>query len=257
EPLRGGAARRRLGMAAVPPHHHSRHPPDAGVHGADDGDLVVPRLRLHLHHDWRWACRSHRGGRHVAVHDCLLHVRGGLRRRDGHRPGAHQRGDGRRLPRSAPVEGVGHLIAVSTPPGVRAQAGRGRAGRGSGPTRPRRGAVARHAVLVALGLVSLAPLYLFLTSSLKSQSELAENPVGLPRQWLWANFVEAWTTGRIGTGLLNSAVIVAGTVVLVCLVASCGAYALARIDVPGGGWVVVYLLVASSLPIQLFLVPLF
>ncbi|MFD1719638.1 carbohydrate ABC transporter permease [Georgenia deserti] len=112
-------------------------------------------------------------------------------------------------------------------------------------------------MLVALGLVSLAPLYLFLTSSLKSQSELAENPVGLPRQWLWANFVEAWTTGRIGIGLLNSAVIVAGTVVLVCLVASCGAYALARIDVPGGGWVVVYLLVASSLPIQLFLVPLF
>ncbi|GAA4431694.1 carbohydrate ABC transporter permease [Georgenia halophila] len=117
--------------------------------------------------------------------------------------------------------------------------------------------VARHTALAVLGIVSLAPLYLFVTSALKSQAELAENPLGLPREWLWSNLVEAWTTGRIGTGLMNSAIIVAGTVLLVCVVASCGAYALARLEVPGNGTVVVYLLVTSSLPIQLFLVPLF
>lgn len=117
--------------------------------------------------------------------------------------------------------------------------------------------VLRYAALTVLAVVCLAPLYLFLTSALKSQSELATNPLGLPQDWLWSNLAQAWTIGNIGSGLLNSAIVVTGTVLLVCVVASCAAYALARIEVPGGGAVIVYLLVASSLPIQLFLVPLF
>ncbi|SDS93462.1 carbohydrate ABC transporter permease [Microlunatus soli] len=119
------------------------------------------------------------------------------------------------------------------------------------------GVVARYVVLIALGLICLTPLYLFLTESLKSQAELAANPIGLPWTWRWSNFAEAWTTGRIGTGLLNSLIIVAGTVLLVVLISSLAAYAMARLQVAGSSGVFVYLLVTASLPIQLFLVPLF
>lgn len=131
------------------------------------------------------------------------------------------------------------------------------------PTRARRtqrfrpGDVARYAVLVLLALICLTPLYLFITQALKSQAELASNPIGLPREWRWSNFVEAWTTGRIGSGLLNSLVIVSGTVLLVVIVSSLAAYAMARLKVAGSSGIFVYLLVTASLPIQLFLVPLF
>ncbi|MBP2381409.1 carbohydrate ABC transporter permease [Brachybacterium sacelli] len=131
----------------------------------------------------------------------------------------------------------------------------------SGPARAKThvsgAAVARYVVLVILALICLTPLYLFLTESLKSQAELAANPIGLPREWRWSNFAEAWTTGRIGSGLLNSLIIVTGTVLLVVVVSSLAAYAMARLQVAGSSGVFVYLLVAASLPIQLFLVPLF
>jgi raffinose/stachyose/melibiose transport system permease protein len=119
------------------------------------------------------------------------------------------------------------------------------------------GQITRYVVLVLLALICLTPMYLFLTQALKSQSELAGNPIGLPREWKWSNFADAWTTGHIGTGLLNSLIIVIGTVLLVVVIASLAAYAMARLQVAGSAVVFVYLLVTSSLPIQLFLVPLF
>jgi raffinose/stachyose/melibiose transport system permease protein len=48
-----------------------------------------------------------------------------------------------------------------------------------------------------------------------------------------------------------------GTVVGVCIIAATGAYAMARLDLPGGDAILLYLWVASAVPFQLFLVPLF
>jgi raffinose/stachyose/melibiose transport system permease protein len=115
----------------------------------------------------------------------------------------------------------------------------------------------RYLVLALLAAFSLGPLTVFLFSALKTQAELGDNPMGLPTSWQWGNFVEAWQTAHMGVGFLNSAIIVLGTVAGVCVISGCAAYAMARLDLPGSGSVLVYLLVGGSLPIQLFLVPLF
>jgi raffinose/stachyose/melibiose transport system permease protein len=115
----------------------------------------------------------------------------------------------------------------------------------------------RYLVLSLLAAFSLGPLTVFFWSALKTQAELGDNPMGLPSSWRWSNFVEAWHTAHMGVGFTNSAIVVAGTVVGVCLIAGCAAYAMARLDLPGSGLVLVYLLVGGSLPIQLFLIPLF
>ncbi|MBM7788597.1 carbohydrate ABC transporter permease [Tenggerimyces flavus] len=115
----------------------------------------------------------------------------------------------------------------------------------------------RYLVLSLLVAFSLGPLTVFLFSALKTQAELGDNPMGPPTSWQWGNFLQAWTTARMGVGFVNSAIIVVGTVAGVCLIAGCAAYAMARLDLPGAGSVLVYLLVGGSLPIQLFLVPLF
>lgn len=119
------------------------------------------------------------------------------------------------------------------------------------------GSVLRYLVLSGLALFSLAPLVIFAFNSLKSQADLGANPVGFPTVLRWQNFADAWRVGNIDTGLRNSAILVAGTVLCVCVIAGCAAYAMARLDLPGGGAVMLYLLVANALPIQLFLVPLF
>jgi raffinose/stachyose/melibiose transport system permease protein len=61
----------------------------------------------------------------------------------------------------------------------------------------------------------------------------------------------------MSAGLMNSLIIVSGTVAGVLVIAGSAAYAMARLGLPGTNSVMAYLLIVSSLPIQLFLVPLF
>jgi raffinose/stachyose/melibiose transport system permease protein len=111
--------------------------------------------------------------------------------------------------------------------------------------------------LCVLAIYSLGPLVIFIFTALKSETELAQNPLGFPHHLAWSNFQQAWDQGHLATGLVNSAVITIGTVLGVCVIAGCAAHAMARLDLPGSGLVIVYLLGTTALPIQLFLVPLF
>jgi raffinose/stachyose/melibiose transport system permease protein len=111
--------------------------------------------------------------------------------------------------------------------------------------------------LCVLVIYSVAPLVIFLFTSLKSESALAADPLGFPTHPVWSNFVQAWNQGHLAVGLRNSVIITLGTVAGVCVIAGCAAHAMARLDLPGSGFITVYLLATTALPIQLFLVPLF
>lgn len=114
-----------------------------------------------------------------------------------------------------------------------------------------------YVLLCLLVLFALGPLVIFVFSALKTQSELATSPLSVPSTPQWGNFVEAWERAYMGAGLINSAVVVAGTVAGVCVISGCAAYAMTRLDLPGSGKFITYLLVTSALPTQMFLVPLF
>ncbi|ROS48865.1 carbohydrate ABC transporter permease [Frigoribacterium sp. PhB24] len=114
-----------------------------------------------------------------------------------------------------------------------------------------------YVLLTALSIFALGPILFFFFNAVKSQGEFASNPLGVPRVWEWGNFTSAWTEAAMGAGLVNSAIVVLGTVAVTVVVASSAAYALARLEIRGGTTFVTYLLVTSSLPTQMFLVPLF
>ena len=63
--------------------------------------------------------------------------------------------------------------------------------------------------------------------------------------------------GNFAVTMRNSAIITVGTVIGVCIIAGMAAYALSRLDLPGGDGVLFSLVVGSAVPFQLFLVPLF
>ncbi|MDN4640040.1 carbohydrate ABC transporter permease [Agreia sp. PsM10] len=112
------------------------------------------------------------------------------------------------------------------------------------------------AILGILAIYALAPLVVFAFNSLKSSREIAVNPMGIPQEWNWSNFADAWSQARMGQALLNSGIIAIFAAAGVALIASMAAYAMTRLELPGkGGWIL-WLLVSTSLPIQLFLVPL-
>ncbi|MCL7380407.1 carbohydrate ABC transporter permease [Streptomyces sp. 35G-GA-8] len=119
------------------------------------------------------------------------------------------------------------------------------------------GRYATYAVLLLLALFAIGPMLLFAFNALKTRSGIADNPLGLPTHPQWHNIVDAWQQANMGVGLRNSAIIVIATALGVCVIASCAAYALSRLRVPGSNAFIYYLLVTTALPIQLFLVPLF
>lgn len=123
--------------------------------------------------------------------------------------------------------------------------------------RARTGSPGVYLVLSLLAVFSIGPVLVFIANSFKSRVEIAEQPLSLPSSLSVDNYVAAWKTANLGVGLLNSMLIVGGTVVVVCVISGLAAYSLARLRAPGGGAVVVYLLVSAALPVQMFLVPLF
>lgn len=111
-------------------------------------------------------------------------------------------------------------------------------------------------ILGVLAVYAIGPLFVLAGNSLKSAREIDSNPLGFPQAWSWSNFAEAWERAHMGGALLNSAIIATATALGVAVIATTAAYAMTRLELPGGGAWILWLLVSSSLPIQLFLVPL-
>jgi raffinose/stachyose/melibiose transport system permease protein len=112
-------------------------------------------------------------------------------------------------------------------------------------------------ILLLLALFVLFPLVVLSFNSLKATPEIGANPLGPPIQPQPQNYVDAWNRGKYAITMTNSIVVVIGSVLGVCVISGLAAYALARLDAPGFSGFALYLLVATSLPITLFLVPLF
>jgi raffinose/stachyose/melibiose transport system permease protein len=114
-----------------------------------------------------------------------------------------------------------------------------------------------YVVLILLTVFALGPLVILAFNSLKGTAEIGKNPLGFPKTFIWDNYPEAWRVGNFSSTVQNSGILVAVTVIGVLVLGGMAAYSLAKLNVPGAGGITLYLLIGSSLPIQLFLVPLF
>jgi raffinose/stachyose/melibiose transport system permease protein len=117
--------------------------------------------------------------------------------------------------------------------------------------------VPNYILLMLLFVFAIGPLTIMAFNSLKSRAEIGDNPLGFPDELVWSNYSRAWDVGNFSTTVVNSGILVAGTVVGVLLLGGMAAYSLAKLDLAGSGALMLFLLVVSSLPIHLFLVPLF
>jgi len=112
-------------------------------------------------------------------------------------------------------------------------------------------------ILTILLAFALGPLLILLFNSVKGTAEIGHNPLGPPQTLVLENFPKAWDVGNFSATTRNSAILVVGTVVGVLLFGGMAAYSLSKLDMPGSGVVMLYLLVGTSIPIFLYLVPLF
>ena len=114
-----------------------------------------------------------------------------------------------------------------------------------------------HITLAVLLIIALFPIALMVMNSIKPSAEIVQNPLSWPSELRWDNFTRAWSDANFGRTLLNSAVLTAMTIVLVCTTGSLTAYVLARRKIKTWKILTFYLLASTTAPIQLFLFPLY
>ncbi|HEU5156192.1 MAG TPA: carbohydrate ABC transporter permease [Streptosporangiaceae bacterium] len=153
-------------------------------------------------------------------------------------------------PRRAPAAGA-------IPP--RAGSGRParRLGRPRRPVRARAAGAAAGVLLWGYAAVALAPLFVMVAGSLRTERELADRPLGLPLHPAFENYARAWSDGHFSTYFTNSVLVTCGAVLLGTGVSVLAAYPLARYRFAGHGVLSAYFLAGLMLPIRLGIVPVF
>ena len=128
--------------------------------------------------------------------------------------------------------------------------------RARGRDRPRL-LVFNHAALLVLTAFAIMPLLTLTFNSFKTNAEIGLNPLGAPTQIVFDNYPNAWERGNFATTMGNSVIYVVATIAVELVLGGLAAYALARRRPPGSDLLMLYFLIASTIPVWMYIVPLF
>lgn len=126
-----------------------------------------------------------------------------------------------------------------------------------GRTRARVATVVRHALLILFGLIMLYPLLWMLVSSFKPSALIFREPGLIPSEIDLSNYTEGWSAllHPFSHYLMNSAVVVLGSVLGNLVACSLAAYAFARLEFRGRKVWFAIMLMTIMLPIHVVIVP--
>ncbi|MGH2558085.1 MAG: carbohydrate ABC transporter permease [Thermomicrobiales bacterium] len=117
--------------------------------------------------------------------------------------------------------------------------------------------LAQVVVLAAMCLLWVYPFLWLLSASLKDSLEIFTSGLSLiPADWQWGNYTRAWDDAGFGRYMLNSAIVTAGTVVVVVIRCALAGYVLARHDFIGKRLVIVILVGTIFVPAGYTIIPI-
>lgn len=111
--------------------------------------------------------------------------------------------------------------------------------------------------LIVASLVMLAPVVLMVGTSLKPNSEVLTNPIGLPANPTFDNYVTSWVEGNFATLFVNSIILTLASMTVATFASALAAYAIARASTRASALVYVTIAIGIFLPMQLALIPQF
>lgn len=95
----------------------------------------------------------------------------------------------------------------------------------------RRGkSILAHALVLALVMIMLLPIFYMVMMSFKTSTEIAQDPLGLPSSLYWGNYVATLSSMGYVRSVLNSLGITISVIVIVVFAGAMAAYPLARIQ---------------------------
>jgi raffinose/stachyose/melibiose transport system permease protein len=116
---------------------------------------------------------------------------------------------------------------------------------------------AAHGVLILWALVVLLPVWTMLINSVKPKREIFRNPFGLPSEFTLDGYINAWTDGKFDLYFRNSLIVAVVSLVLILLIGSLAAYALASWRSRVSNFLYIYFIAGLMIPIRLGTINLF
>ena len=112
-------------------------------------------------------------------------------------------------------------------------------------------------VLILLAVSIIVPVLWVFMASIKQNSEFYGNPWALPLGFYWQNFVNAWTTAKMGDYMLNSVLVTALALAILLVVALPAAYCLSRFKFWGGKFLNTAFMAGLFINVNYIVVPIF
>lgn len=119
------------------------------------------------------------------------------------------------------------------------------------------GGVASSTFLWIYAVISISPLLLMVSNSLRTTQDMAQNPIGLPLPPNFASYQKAWITASFDTYFFNSIFVTVASVLLSTAVSLLAAYAFARTRSKLFTTLEATFLSGLMLPVFLAILPLF
>jgi multiple sugar transport system permease protein len=117
--------------------------------------------------------------------------------------------------------------------------------------------ILRHAVMIVGGLLMVYPLLWLLVSSFRPPDEIFKNPGLILTSFDFSNYTEGWNAlaRPFGSYLVNSTILVLGSIIGNLVSCSLAAYAFARLEFRGKRWMFAAMLLTIMIPIHVIIVP--
>lgn len=112
-------------------------------------------------------------------------------------------------------------------------------------------------VLVLLAVVYIAPLLWMVMVSLNDNKGVMAEPFSFPEVLHWINYAEAWTMGKLGIALANSALVCGVTLIVSLFFGAMAAFAIARMRWKLAEATQTFFLMGMMVPVHCILIPLF
>lgn len=120
---------------------------------------------------------------------------------------------------------------------------------------------ARVVVFIALciyAVVQLYPLFWLIMFSLKDNKQIfGGNALGLPKTWVFENYVVAFKNAKVGTYLFNSIIVTGLSIFFVILLSTMASYAIARLRWKYSNAFLLFITTGMMIPVHASLLPLF
>ena len=121
-----------------------------------------------------------------------------------------------------------------------------------------RAAVPTYLIFLALAVAIIYPLVWMLSSSMKTQNDIYQNPMGLiPPKASLGSYKTALFEGNFTGNMVNSLIVTLPSIFLVVLISSLGAFAFARMKFRGRTALFYLLLIGVMVPPQSIVIPVF